>query len=244
MMKIKLTLAIAWVLFPVPICVTMAQALHQPHISIAAERPEPPPRPYPEGREPAGTRSPCENPDTPLSPVLPLFDSDFSGRTLNGHPTFWFYVPYSQQNVSSGYFALEDDAGNTLWSTSFEVPASPGFVSVKIPNTEKMLELNKQYNWMFSLSLSCDLPDDELTYVYQAGEIQRVDRPNPENLKQMEIGERMNFYLNNEMWYDAASDLDELKGNRNYWINLLNSFGMESLSGEAIGGSVIFVEEE
>lgn len=192
---------------------------------------------------PAGTRSSlCQETETHFTPLLPVTDSGFSGATLTGHPTFWFYVPYQTSSVRSGKFSIEDREGNTLYRTTFRLPNTPGFVSVSLPTTEKPLEKNKQYRWTFALY--CATPgSSESPPVFHAGTVQRVDMPALETqLRTATLEERINLYIRNGIWYDAPSDLVKIRTLPLAWRNLLKAVGLEQLEREAIAGSVVPIE--
>src|SRR5919199_3233516 len=201
----------------------IAQPQLSPNIQGVSQQPTPPiPPGIPPERIPKGTRGPCENTDYPFTPILPVIPkSEFSGYTLTGHPSFWFYVPYKTSSVSSGKFSLEDEQKNTFYRTSVKLPNTPGFVSVSIPTTEKPLEQNKQYRWTFTLSCASQ-NSSEPPKVWHTGRVQKVDMPALETqLKTAKLEERTNLYVENSIWYDAPSDLAKSKDFPQAWGNLL-----------------------
>jgi hypothetical protein len=222
---------------------TPAQAEIIPTIKIAADPPEPSPNGNPDGRKPTGTRGPCENTNTPFTPLLPVTNSGFSGYTLTGHPTFWFYVPYKTGSVSSGKFVLEDREGNTFYRTSFTLPSKPGFVSISIPNTAKQLVSNEQYTWV--LKLDCASTDSgQPNFVIHRGLVEKVDMPNLETeLKTARLEERINLYVKNNIWYDVSSDLAQIHSRPQAWRDLLKAIGLEQLEQEPIAGAVLPLEK-
>lgn len=221
---------------------TPAQAQNYSNFHVASDPPKPPKRGTPSGREPAGTRGPCEETAIPLTPMLPLIDSEFSGLTLNEHPTFWFYVPYQSDSVSRGRFAIEDVEGNLVYRLRFKLPEKPGFVSVTIPTTEQPLEYNKQYRWTFTLYCA-NQPSDQPNFVFHQGRVQRVERDNLEaQLKTANRGEQINLYLENHLWYDASAELAQTRNLPHVWLKLLSAMDLEMLSQEAIAGAVVPIE--
>lgn len=221
-----------------------AQAQIIPTIKIAADPPKPPPTGDPDnGRIPAGSRGPCENTSTPFTPLLPVTNSGFSGYTLSGHPTFWFYVPYKAGSVSSGKFVLEDREGNTFYRTFFTLPNKPGFVSISIPNTAKPLNSKEQYKW--ALKLDCASTDSgQPNFVIHTGLVEKVDMPNLETeLKMAKVEERINLYVKNNIWYDVSSDLAQINSRPQAWRDLLKAIGLEQLEQEPIAGAVLPIEK-
>jgi hypothetical protein len=267
MIKMKLALAIALALIEITSCLEIAQAQLSPSLQGVSDLPRPPvdtdrpkertsagtnvsdpPQPPVDGsppeREPAGTRGSCENTTgTPFTPLLPVSKSGFSGYTLTEHPTFWFYIPYKTNSISSGSFSLEDEQKNTFYRTSVKLPNTPGFVSVSIPTTEKPLEKNKQYRWTFTLSCASQ-ETSEPPKVWHTGTVQRVDMPALESqLKTATLEQRINLYVENGIWYDAPTDLAKSNERSQAWRNLLKSLGLEQLANEAIAGEVVPIEE-
>lgn len=217
-----------------------AQIIHT--IKIAADQ-TPPGNGDPDGRKPTGTRGPCENTNTPFTPLLPVTNSGFSGYTLTGHPTFWFYVPYKTGSVSSGKFVLEDREGNTFYRTSFTLPNKPGFVSISIPNTAKPLNSKEQYKW--ALKLDCASTDSgQPNFVIHSGLVEKVDMPNLETeLKTAKVEDRINLYVKNSIWYDVSSDLAQIHSRPQAWRDLLKAIGLEQLEQEPIAGAVLPLEK-
>ncbi|MBE9124707.1 MULTISPECIES: DUF928 domain-containing protein [unclassified Coleofasciculus] len=209
-----------------------AQAQLNPSRTIISDRPNPPPKPPPEGREPAGTRGSCENTEIPFTPLLPLTDSGFSGFTLTGHPTFWFYIPYKTSTISSVKFSLEDSQKQFVYETRFQLSETPSFVSVSIPSAAEPLEKNKQYRWTFMLY--CDSQESlEPDRIWHQGLIQRVDRAGLETqLQAATFDEKLRLYVNNEIWYDASTDLAQIRSRPEAWANLLKAMGLEELEQE------------
>lgn len=242
----KFTLAFACFFFVVTSCLELAQAQLDSTITTGSNHETPPVEGRPTERDPAGTRGPCEQTKTPLTPLLPISDptNRFSGFTLSGHPTFWFYVPYKMSSVKSGKFALEDQQGNLVYRTAFNLPDAPGFVSVSIPTTAKTLEQDKLYRWTFTLYCASSDPL-ESPPVWHTGTIQRMDQPTLESqLKAATVEERINLYVQNKIWYDAPTDLEAIQAVPKTWLSLMKAVGLEQLHREAIAGSVVPLESK
>ncbi|HBL14229.1 MAG TPA: hypothetical protein DD379_23145 [Cyanobacteria bacterium UBA11162] len=214
------------------------QAQINPNLEVATDPPQPPDRGTPDDRKPAGTRGDCEATSQPFTPLLPIAESGFTGFTITGYPTFWFYVPYKTSSVSSGKFVLEDEQGNLVYRLLFKLSETPGFVSVTLPNTEQALEPNQQYRWVFMLyceSQQSAKPDP----IWYEGVVQRVDSPAVETeLQTASLEQRVNLYIKHEIWYDISTDLKEIRNVPNDWEKLLKAIGLEQLEPEPIVGSV------
>ncbi len=221
---------------------TLTQAQSSPTIQIAADPPIPPDTGTPTRRIPGGSRGPCEETNRPFTPLLPLTEAGYSGYTLSEHPTFWFYVPYEIDSVSSGKFSIEDQDGNSLYRTAFKLPGTPGFVSISIPSTEKPLEVNKQYSWLFVLNCG-EQNRDNPDFVFYRGLIERMDRRSFENqLNTATVAERLNLYMDNNIWYEVPTDLAEIRNIPPAWLKLLRAVDLEALKQDAIAGSVVPIE--
>jgi hypothetical protein len=211
---------------------------------------KPPVEGRPDPREPAGTRGGCEVTDTPFTPLLPISSpgTRFSGYTLTGHPTFWFYVPYKTSSIRSGKFSLEDEQEQKpIYQTDFKLPETPGFVSIRIPIQEKALEKNKLYKWTFTLFCASpdSTPDEEDSFVFHQGLVQRVEKPSLETqLKTATLSRRINLYVENNIWYDASIDLVETHALPEAWLNLLRAIGLEQLVQTPITGAVVLTKKE
>lgn len=246
MIRMKSTLLLVCLLVGIISYVEIAPAQLSPILQADSNQKKPPIPGRPPEREPAGTRGPCEETEASFTPLLPVSNTEnrFSGLTLSGHPTFWFYIPYKTNRVSSGKFSLEDSKGNSVYRTAFKLPSTPGFVSISIPTTEKSLETNKQYRWTFSLS--CVSEDAwETPKVWHTGTVQRVDRPAlATQAKTVLLEERINLYVKNNIWYDASTDLVKIKAVPETWLSLMKAMGLEQLDREAIAGSVVPMKAE
>ncbi|MEP0884494.1 DUF928 domain-containing protein [Trichocoleus sp. ST-U3] len=217
----------------------MTQA--QPTTIEIADLPIPPDTGTPTGRGSGATRGPCQEPNRPFTPLLPLTETGYSGYTLSEHPTFWFYVPYKIENVRSGTFLLKDQDDNALYKTTFTLPTTPGFVSVQIPTTAMPLEVNKQYSWIFELYCG-EQNRSDLVPVSQRGIVERIDSMSFEQLATATAAERLNLYIDNNIWYDVPTDLAEIRSIPPAWLKLLRAVGLEELKQDAIAGSVIPIE--
>lgn len=216
-----------------------------PKIQLAGDPPTPPPTPPPEGGDDSATRSEfCENTKRTLKPLMRRNDGVFSGLTLRERPTFWFYVPYQSKIVSEGKFVLEDEEGNLVFRRFFKLLKTPGFVSFTIPMTEKPLEKNKQYRWSFTLY--CQSPtSSEPKSEMREGQVQRIDMANLQTqLKTAKPEERIKLYIDNKLWYDAASDFANNREFPEPWVKWLEAAGLEDLKQESIGGEVRLIEKQ
>jgi len=212
-------------------------------------QPSPPPLGNPDDRKPDGTRSPSctENSDLtnviPLTPLLPLTNNNsnyiFAEQTTLEYPTFWFYIPYQISEVTSADFYISDlnnDEQKTVYRTSLQLPQIPGFFSINILENNQPLEINSTgYRWTLIISCSND------NFVYHEGLIKRVALNNELNnqLQGATLEEKINLYLEHNLWYDLGNYLPEIQQNSQLWQNILEKLGLLSLEKEPISETVI-----
>lgn len=199
----------------------------------------------PGSRKGGGSRSPCQPKKTPLTALMPVTNW---GKTVASRPTFWFYVPYSPQEASSGEFVLQDEERNDVFRTSFTLPGTPGFVSLSIPPTAAPLEINKLYRWYFKLYCQ---PQKLSAPVFVQGWVQRSPLT-PELESQLKATTPRDYiaYATNLVWYDALARLAELRLTKppnatleQDWADLLSlrGIGLEHLNRKPIVGNAILL---
>jgi hypothetical protein len=199
-------------------------------------------------RKPAGTRGPCEETTLPFTPVLPLpkpvsrnTDPEFSGATVASHPTFWFYVPYNSDRVKSGRFSVETiDDGMRVWRTEFKLPPTPGFVSVRLPQSIKGLEEGQTYRWYFNIYCNSEADaqlskDRQPSIVYHHGLVKRAKKT---DLPAFSKHNSLDFYLKHKLWYDAANQLTEVRKSPQRWNSFLAQMDMSQWQEEKISGAL------
>ncbi len=190
-------------------------------------------------REIAASRGYCAPGEPPLTALLPTSNW---GKTRKKRPTFWFYVPYSSQEVTSGEFVLLDKEWNVISLIIFKLPERPGLVSLTLPTTVPELEINKEYRWFFKLFCDSDNP------MFVRGWVQRIElSPSLNQQLNASIRRKYRIYASQGIWYDALADLAEGRL-KNYpeatlaeWTKLLGAkgVGLEQLKEKPIVGSVL-----
>ncbi len=170
----------------------------------------------------------------PLTALIP--EGNAPEQTISEHPTFWFYVPYTQMNRFSARLIVQTDQEQEVLSVPVRLPKVPGVISVKIPATNAPLEVNKLYKWTFQVE--CTDPADQVS-----GKIQRVAM-SATKIKQIEAApprQQAALYIENGIWSDALTVL----GNKRRatpqdqtltqeWMNLLNQIKLKNIATQAI----------
>ncbi|MEQ9550105.1 MAG: DUF928 domain-containing protein [Coleofasciculus sp. G3-WIS-01] len=174
--------------------------------------------------------------------------------TVSKHPTFWVYVPYGSEKVSSGEFSLQYGE-HDVYRTTFQLPATPGIVSVTVPPTEKALETGKTYRWYFEISCTSVAESEELvTQLAPAsltGLVRRVSK-SPELEAELNRAknplERVAAYAKHDIWYDMMTEFAQLRLEypqnstlESIWLELLgdNRIGLKAIEQEPLVGSII-----
>lgn len=116
-------------------------------------------------------------------PFIALVDGSNPTLTTQASPTFLFYSPYSQNpnaknsrndRVMTAELELRDENEESVLKSEkivFALPDNPGLVKITLPNTETVLEPNKEYFWVFRVI--CD-PNDNTANPSVSGWIKRV----------------------------------------------------------------------
>ncbi|HBL11617.1 MAG TPA: hypothetical protein DD379_09455 [Cyanobacteria bacterium UBA11162] len=217
-----------------------------------SERPEPPETGTPSGDPTPGTTRPeatCPETSKPLTALLANNGSDF---TVSEYPTFWFYVPYAPNQISTIEFLLLDERERkTIYQTSVKLTERPGLIKITIPSEPQYaLKLNENYRWR--LNLDCEPDTTVEPDLMLNGWIQRI--PITSQLEnQLEAVKPKEYiaYQDNGIWYDAITNLAQLHSadpeNREFaqdWANFLESLGSNWVIQEPFVDSVLLPLED
>lgn len=220
-----------------------AQSRTQP----SSQLPAPPDTGTPEGNSTSGgTRleSTCKETKKPLTALVANNGKDF---TLSKYPTFWFYVPYTPEEIGYLEFAIKNPQQfKTVYRTAIELKDTPGIIKVTIPPSEKhSLKLGQDYTWdliFYCKSNRTDEPDRVLN-----GWIRRVPI-NSQIKSQLNTIRSQNYraYIENDIWSDAIAAAAELyfanPGDREtkaLWTDILQLLGYKGLDREVLTQSVL-----
>jgi hypothetical protein len=187
---------------------------------VLADLPPAPETGTPNGqRTPGGTRPElkvaCKQTDEPVTALVP---ENGKGLTSSEHPVFWFYIPYTPQEVSAIEFSLHDwEETKTLYRTSLQLTNTPGIISVPLPSNPKYsLKFNESYHWYFVVN--CQPQKNFENDIVLDGWVTRVQQ-------------------SNSLWYDELTSLAKLNLSepqnpevKKAWIELLKSVGLKELA--------------
>ncbi|NJM71323.1 MAG: DUF928 domain-containing protein [Scytonema sp. RU_4_4] len=130
------------------------------------------------------------------------------GKTLEAYPSFWFYIPfvYKESELEYAKFVMLDEDKHIVVGPIFfqlpnkvDVAGKPSIAKLTLPANLKPLEINKQYNWFFSIICDERKPSRNPSVT---GWIQREALPvlAPQNYL---------YYARSGIWYDAVTRLVE-----------------------------------
>jgi hypothetical protein len=228
----------------------LAQSSEQVPIRFILANPDPPNRGTPPSNAGTGSRGDClSKPERPS--MRALVGSQNLELTVKERPTFWIYVPYTQQEAPSGEFSLQDEAGeNELYRVRFQLPTTPGIVGISLPPTTQPLEIGTTYRWYFELN--CTPPELPAlsTPAFIRGMVRRVS-PSVELERELSAAttplERIAAYARHSIWFETLTELAQLRLNEpqdsvveEAWIELLSDrkIGLDAIAQEPIAGTV------
>ncbi|MGK7889261.1 MAG: DUF928 domain-containing protein [Leptolyngbyaceae cyanobacterium] len=140
----------------------------------------------------AGTRETCPQTDYPLVALMP--EGVNWSLTTQSYPTFWFYLPYTRDQVATAIFVLEDETGVIYHELPIVLPEEPGFYRFTIPNNLPPLQAEVEYFW--ALKLFCSL--DSIVPIFVNGEVEfaEVDAT---------LQSDYQAYIDDRIWLDAVN---------------------------------------
>ncbi len=199
--------------------------------------------PEPSGTPPGGDRNPCPGIPKPLTALVPVTKkTDGSelrlGKTIQAHPTFWFYVPYESKSIKSAKFSLRDDDGITIYDIPLNITGTPGVISASLPSTKPSLEIGKYYQYYLSIEVYCT-PNSPLETENVQGWVRRekLSTTLESQLAGATPQQQAKLYAENKFWYEALRVLAELKTANQMndeWANLLRSNTLEAIATESL----------
>jgi len=189
----------------------------------------------------------CPQKDIPLTPLVGGKENLELTLTTSTHPTFWFYVPYTAEEVVSGEFYLQDQEGNNIFETKITLPTEPGIIGISLPPEIKPLEINYQYRWYLVINCPEIEGENNSSPAWVEGLVQKIPQEQITTFSTLPPLERIEIYAENGIWYDTLTELAKLKIAQpnsqeliTIWSNLLNSstVGLETVSQKPILGII------
>lgn len=215
--------------------------------------PKTPPRlsPISGRRAGMGSRDNCPAVATALTALVPLQEEQkidkqldksvvgiVGGLAISERPTFWFYIPYTQDLINSiAEFILQDSTGNDIYRNAIALPLKPSVIGISLPKTVTSLEVGKTYHWY--LKLHCKQQTGSVP-IYVEGDIQRIHLDS-RVMQQLEATtnprQKIIIYAKEGIWFDALTMLAQIRfSNPNDasveedWQSLLQSVNLDNIA--------------
>ncbi|MCA1994180.1 MAG: DUF928 domain-containing protein [Coleofasciculus sp. S288] len=193
-------------------------------------------------REPLASRGSCSANSKSVTALIPPTNIGF---TVAAHPTFFFDI--SQTSARSAEFALFNQDGKEIYTTTVELSKRSGVVSFSLPQedaTSVSLEVGERYQWYFALICN---PNDRSQDIDVTGAIERkTPRAALANqLRRAAPHDRPAIYAQEGFWFDTIKTLADLRSaNPNdstltqEWENLLRSVGLDRIAQNRVLGNL------
>ena len=171
--------------------------------------------------------------------LIALIPANSVGMTTSLYPTFFFSLPQTNQSRTVE-FVLRNQQDELVYEANFDTAGKRGVISLDLPTETEPLLLNQDYHWY--LSLICN-PENRAQDLVVEGIIRRTELEPvaASQLNQLKPIEKVDFYLQANLWYEAIATLAQLKSVSAHqaelsvkWANLLHSVGLEQISDQPI----------
>ena len=140
------------------------------------------------------------------------------------------YSAYATHQAAAGEFVLQDKQENDIYRQAFNLPQTPGMVSLKLPPTAPPLAVDRSYRWYFKLycgdsaSATANFVEGWITKIPLASDL----------ATQLKQGKNPAYkeYINNLIWFDALDSLAQLRLKKDNsqlvreWNELLSAKGV------------------
>ena len=194
----------------------------------------------PTGDSKPGTTRPqamCKVTNKPLTAINANYGKDF---TVSEFPSFWFYIPYSRQEIKSLEFVVNNEKETkTIYITSVQLLDQPGIIKITIPSKQDYsLKINETYRWYLNLKCKQNTnnePEQNEPDQVVNGWVQRIALA-PKLEKDLTSLENQKYiaYKRHDIWHDYISNLANLhfnySGNSKFnrdWNQLLKAIDKE-----------------
>lgn len=131
-------------------------------------------------------------------PVTQLAPQTFVGKTASTRPMLVWYMS-SSQTVRFGLFELESDTTIKRIGKSKEIPTIMGINKLKLPPDYPELAVGKRYLWQISVDCGKDTSVNGVEFTV-------INSQSLPNKRFTTVQERVNYYSENELWYEALEE--------------------------------------
>ena len=181
------------------------------------------------GQQTAGeSRGGCVNLDSKLKALVP---SSHAGKTVSGHPSFWVYLPFSDQQIERIEFILQNEAREDVWRSQLEADKGVGYKKFSLPKTASPLKVGQWYRWY--VKIYCQSHTASTQYVQSW--VQRMPLTSQLYLELQQQSQLAHKTLGHHgVWYDTVDRLiQEYQRNpgslalEQDWQNLIKAKGVD-----------------
>ncbi|MBD2771818.1 DUF928 domain-containing protein [Iningainema tapete] len=193
-----------------------------------------------------GSRNNCPAVEPALTALVPLQAQNskqkntsdagnVGGLTTSERPTFWFYVPYTQNLTASAEFIVQDMESKDVYRGAIALPPKAGVIGVSIPSNIAPLQVEQTYHWYFKVR--CTEQKTATVPIYVKGYIHRVnlDAGVMQQLQSsVDPRQKMAIFAQLGIWFDALTMLAQLRltnpndaSTANDWQSFLQSVQLE-----------------
>ncbi len=209
-----------------------------------------PARGSPVGRRRGGTsRNNCLPLDSPLTALVPgsetstglVQSKSYLASTISENPTFWVYIPKLPDQMQTGEFILQTEAGQDIKRTQIKLPSTESVIAITLPpNSEHSLTIGKKYHWYFKIYCGKSILQSD--YFFIDAWIERIEA-SPELKYRLQTTNLANHLIHQDLyvWYDAITILgqkllvepndDKLQTD---WVQMLKSIDLLDISNSSI----------
>lgn len=210
--------------------------------SRSARRPKPPNQGVYVPYQGAGSRD-CVG-DKTLVPLVPTELSDQAsmmgaklstgGFTTQSHPSFWFHVPFTTDELKTLEFILQSRE-RTIFRSMTAIPQQPGLVKISLPQEASGLEVGQSYRWILEATIVCGMTAQSETLSVKGWvEQYRPTASLVEQLAESTLLKQTESYQSAGFWFDAVNLLGSLKLEHGQdpvteesWQKLLNQYSIQ-----------------
>ncbi|MGF1492906.1 MAG: DUF928 domain-containing protein [Microcoleaceae cyanobacterium] len=177
-----------------------------------------------------GARGACPTDLAEAKPLIPVLPEAQASPTISDRPALFVYVP--EASVQRAFFSLEDESGQSVYQSKFELPQDSGILKITLPKTAPALEIGKRYLWSLVMICGEELEPDSPMITGWMERQQPLDGSTsaPVSLNQAAILGQAG------LWYDMIDVLAQLKQTQpddstilQVWRTELISAGLEEI---------------
>jgi hypothetical protein len=166
----------------------------------------------------------------PLMVLMPVVNT---GLTSAEHPSFWIYVP--ETPAKRAVLSLRENGLKPHSQTFFDIPETPGVISLSLPQSAPALEVGKTYQWAVILICGEKLSPNDPVIVSWVSRIASTPSTQPTTLGKAAV------YGRQGIWFDALTALGQARRSQpnqpelqSAWADFLASAGLQAIVSEPL----------